>query len=813
MTYRCLLLTLSALVVAGSLAMGWSSAAATADTPKSKLVPGAILEVYDLGKKVSRLPQMMPEQKPNVSKTVQEVNFTGEDTVLKDNFYARVHGWLLIRRAGKYQFRLTSDDGSRLSIAGQVVVDHDGNHGATPKDGTVVLKAGRHPFLVEWYEGGGAESLKFEWLPPGSGRRELVPAGVMACEKEYDHATSSGHKKILVNTKIIEHLSKQEAIDEAIEDGMAFLLREIEKNQVSGAGAGQVALETYALVVAGVSLDHPLIEANYAYLKKNLRGQRNTYALCCAVFAQDAAISQLEYDHWILSPPKNRDRIMDNPAIGKKYRDQLKRTVLQLLKSQQSNGAFRYLPSDKTVDNSCTQFAALAMGIGAKRRVGVPIEAWAQMGQYFIDNQMKDGRPTELRLTPYPKGESGRGEVTVVEEEKDKEEKGAGDDTGAGRTGVKKKPKDYDPMIGVEGLKVACRGWGYQKPGSSTWNMTCSGLSSMLLIRKYTDRIWTGPQREKLNESIRDGYGWMMENWSGTHSYYGMYSLEKVADIGGVKKFGSHDWYEEVSEHLVSKQEKPGNWPDGGSHGENPRVSTSFALLILNRATMLLTMNPASRVIFTGPGSEQQSELGREWVYIEELDTCLHCTQIMRTIRLRPSKKLVKFLEKIVGSYDPGFKHEIVKGLIGVRNGVKSKSLAKLIDRWLADIVGRPLDSDDQYLAWVTTVEAVMEIGEKQQVDKLEELLQHYRDAGEGLTLKRRVIHAVIRMGARDAIPLLLEDLNHRDEEFRLNVYRAIAGITVGRIPTFDYKGDAKTRAAHIEQLRAWWEKERAKGE
>jgi hypothetical protein len=37
--------------------------------------------------------------------------------------------------AGEYVFRLTSDDGSRASVGGKVVVSHDGRHGVTAKAG------------------------------------------------------------------------------------------------------------------------------------------------------------------------------------------------------------------------------------------------------------------------------------------------------------------------------------------------------------------------------------------------------------------------------------------------------------------------------------------------------------------------------------------------------------------------------------------------------------------------------------------------------------------------------------------------------
>jgi hypothetical protein len=61
--------------------------------------------------------------------------------------------------------------------------------------------------------------------------------------------------------------------------------------------------------------------------------------------------------------------------------------------------------------------------------------------------------------------------------------------------------------------------------------MTCGGASSLLLVGQNLNEQLEPAEQTKLAISIRDGLGWMMANWNPKHSYYGMYSLEKVADI------------------------------------------------------------------------------------------------------------------------------------------------------------------------------------------------------------------------------------------------------------------------------------------
>jgi mono/diheme cytochrome c family protein len=78
----------------------------------------------------------------------------------KDNFAVRFQGNVNLPRDGEYKFQLASDDGSRLFIDGQQVVDNDGIHGKTVKEGTAKLKAGRHEVIVDYFEQAGGEELE-----------------------------------------------------------------------------------------------------------------------------------------------------------------------------------------------------------------------------------------------------------------------------------------------------------------------------------------------------------------------------------------------------------------------------------------------------------------------------------------------------------------------------------------------------------------------------------------------------------------------------------------------------------------------------
>lgn len=84
-------------------------------------------------------------------------------------------GYLQIDTAGSYQFHTQSDDGSKLYVANQLVVDNDGDHGVIGKTGSLDLTAGLHPVKVEYFNGGGGYWLEAFYAGPGL-VKQIIPA-------------------------------------------------------------------------------------------------------------------------------------------------------------------------------------------------------------------------------------------------------------------------------------------------------------------------------------------------------------------------------------------------------------------------------------------------------------------------------------------------------------------------------------------------------------------------------------------------------------------------------------------------------------
>ena len=116
----------------------------------------------------------------NCSQMVNE-NHTEESIVYdftidannKDNFGYVFSGYLEINDPGMYEFQITSDDGSRLFINTDLIVDNDGLHGRQSKEGTINLKNTRYKIVVEYFERGGQETLDVKWRGPGFEWREI----------------------------------------------------------------------------------------------------------------------------------------------------------------------------------------------------------------------------------------------------------------------------------------------------------------------------------------------------------------------------------------------------------------------------------------------------------------------------------------------------------------------------------------------------------------------------------------------------------------------------------------------------------------
>ncbi len=174
-----------------------SHACAPASAADPETDPGLTLRVWRLVESPTHLPRIIKGQTPNADRLIPRPDVTNADFEgIEAPLFSSLAGELLIEQAGSYRFRLTSDDGSRLTLGGLLLIDNDGRHGMTPAESApVALEAIAHDLLIEHFDSGGARGVRLEWMTPGSERFVVVPTDALRTSRDLTRVTSPGLKR------------------------------------------------------------------------------------------------------------------------------------------------------------------------------------------------------------------------------------------------------------------------------------------------------------------------------------------------------------------------------------------------------------------------------------------------------------------------------------------------------------------------------------------------------------------------------------------------------------------------------------------
>ncbi len=110
-------------------------------------------------------------------RTVEDISLPADPTRVEYVGY-RYSGYIDLLQDDVYLFTLVSDDGSRLLLDGDVVVDNDGLHGSQGLTGTVALAEGMHEISVEWFNQTGGADLDLLYAPVGQPAAR-IPAAML----------------------------------------------------------------------------------------------------------------------------------------------------------------------------------------------------------------------------------------------------------------------------------------------------------------------------------------------------------------------------------------------------------------------------------------------------------------------------------------------------------------------------------------------------------------------------------------------------------------------------------------------------------
>ncbi|MBL4850202.1 MAG: hypothetical protein JKY65_32135 [Planctomycetes bacterium] len=390
----------------------------------------------------------------------------------------------------------------------------------------------------------------------------------------------------------------------------------------TGFPMGFSALATLTLLKCGTPPNDPRIVKAFQHLYT--LPLRKTYSVSVLVLAIEARYV----------PPakaqKKRAKKSYSSVARRFFRGKARKVDLQKLQEcvawlvghrSKTMAGWRY-PEGIDQDNSCTQYAMLALK-GA-RRLGAEVkpEVFAQVADFFVAQQ--DATGPEVPFFPVPAADGPIYDMLGPEQRKKAELKWKKrEEKAKRRSGTRvRQPKETR-----EREVFNARGWSYlhrepqDAPSSrtgpvptypkseqtTTGSMTSSGIAALCIAKSELEthkRYWR-PRRDAVETAIRDGCAWLATHWkpesnpgSAGWKYYYLYSVERAGVLAGTYRFGEHDWWEEGAVHLLATQEQAGTWPD--AKGLSRLSRTCFALLFLKRATIPLVPLPPKRVMTGG---------------------------------------------------------------------------------------------------------------------------------------------------------------------------------------------------------------------
>jgi len=203
-------------------------------------------------------------------------------------------GLMDLEKAGKYQFAVSSDDGSALFIDDKEIIMNDGHHGSVTKKKTVSLPAGKHQVNLLYFNSGGGHVLSATIKGEDGPACDLASV-CSASEKKQDMATlkeaalkrlaierkAARERQAAEEQKLLVALSSPEALERSIKhilktkprqyrNGRKFLqearrfekmMPEIRKKKAAGDPEALKAMDEYAkLKYTALVAENPYVD-------------------------------------------------------------------------------------------------------------------------------------------------------------------------------------------------------------------------------------------------------------------------------------------------------------------------------------------------------------------------------------------------------------------------------------------------------------------------------------------------------------------------------------------------------------------------
>jgi len=140
--------------------------------------------------------------KHKVSSTGYATSLSLEGLPHRNSTALRFRGVLSVPRDGDYTFWTLSRDGSQLFIDGKIIVDNDGVHKPTEKEGKIKLSAGDHKIAVTYFHHNGPPVLKASWSGPGIEKQEIPKGSISLADNGRFMRIAGEQPFVLDNAKV-----------------------------------------------------------------------------------------------------------------------------------------------------------------------------------------------------------------------------------------------------------------------------------------------------------------------------------------------------------------------------------------------------------------------------------------------------------------------------------------------------------------------------------------------------------------------------------------------------------------------------------
>jgi len=169
-----------------------------------ELLPGVVTTIYTIPLGTEKMPTNLENKKPimaGIMPNYDNVN-GGDFSELEDNFALIGEGYLSIPEDGVYDMRVWSDDGSKVTLNGKLILDNDGLHGTEMKETKLGLKKGYHPFKIEFFQGSGGKFLGWNYKPEQDDFFSVIPTHLLYHHKNQQAVIGDLSLPMSVVTKI-----------------------------------------------------------------------------------------------------------------------------------------------------------------------------------------------------------------------------------------------------------------------------------------------------------------------------------------------------------------------------------------------------------------------------------------------------------------------------------------------------------------------------------------------------------------------------------------------------------------------------------